>query len=158
MESGIDGVDMRSQRTDSLKRSLFREIWGLFKYGLVGGSSLALHVGLYHLFSRILWPSGYRTVEYVIALTIASIYNFLLHRTWTFGVKGSAVQMIGRYIGVILTSMAIQSIVFHIGVDLMHVYDYYVFVVSAALAALFQYFGHRFFTFHRRFEKIEIGY
>jgi putative flippase GtrA len=151
MEVGIESpLDIPSSEP-SMRDVLLREAWGLAKYGLVGGSSLALHVGLYHLQSRILWPQGSWTAEYVLALVIASVYNFVLHRMWTFGVQGSHLPMIGRYGGIVLCSMALQSIVFHIGVDLLRLYDYAVFAVSAACAALFQYFGHRFFTFHHRY-------
>lgn len=152
METGINQEIIQSQKVAFLKHRLFRELWGLFKYGLVGGSSLAIHTGLYHLQSRIIWADGNRTVQYVIALVIASMYNFTLHRTWTFSAKGYNHQMLLRYISIILVSMGTQSLVFHIGVDLMRVFDYYVFAVSVVFAALIQYFGHRFFTFHQKFE------
>lgn len=154
MENGINQEAIKSQAVHSLlKNRLIREIWGLFKYGVVGGSSLALHTGLYHLQSRIIWPDGYRTAQYVTALLISAVYNFTLHRKWTFSAKGYSHQMLLRYISVILISMGSQSVVFYIGVDLLHVYDYYVFAVSVVVASLIQYFGHRFFTFHQRFEK-----
>lgn len=138
-----------------LKRTLINECWGLFKYGVVGGSSLALHTGLYHVFSRFIWAQGPRTLEYVIALVTASIYNFTLHRIWTFSMNGYSHQMVVRYICVILTSMGMQSGIFYVGVSLMGIYDYYVFAVSVVFAATLQYFGHRFVTFNKRFERCE---
>ena len=141
-----------STRMELLKK----EIWGLFKYGVVGGSSLAIHAGLYHVFSRILWVQGSRTMEYVLALFIASIYNFTFHRKWTFAAKGYSHQMVVRYVIVVLTSMGVQSIIFHIGVDIMHVYDYAIFGVSIIFATIIQYLGHRLFTFHSRFERSKV--
>jgi putative flippase GtrA len=136
-----------------IKRKHVNECWGLFKYGIVGGSSLAMHTGMYHMLSRYLWIQGPRTMQYVVTLIIASLYNFTLHRIWTFSMQGYSHGMAARYVCVILSSMGIQSIVFHIGVTILGIYDYYVFAVSVVFAALFQYFGHRFVTFNKKFEK-----
>lgn len=133
-----------------------KEIWGLFKYGLVGGSSFCIHAGIYALLSRVVWESGSRTLEYVIALVIAALYNFTLHRLWTFSLSTYSHKMVFRYSAVLLGSMGLQSIIFHIGVERLGFFDGFVFLVAASFAALVQYLGHRFVTFNvKRFEKCE---
>jgi putative flippase GtrA len=119
----------------------------------VGGVSLVIHTGVYALLSRVVWEQGNRTLEYVIALTLASIFNFTLHRIWTFAVNTFSAGMVARYVTVILSSMTLQSILFHIGVERLGIFDFYVFFATAALAAVMQYFGHRFFTYNVHFEK-----
>lgn len=150
----INGTDDVVICSVCIKRKYVNECWGLFKYGIVGFSSLAIHAGLYHVLSRIVWQEGPKTLEYVIALVTASIYNFTLHRLWTFSMNGYSHGMVIRYICVVLTSMGMQSAVFHVGVTILGVYDYYVFAVSVVFATLLQYFGHRFVTFNKKFEKM----
>ncbi len=133
---------------------IVREFWRMFRYGIVGGTSLLLHAGLYALLSRVLWVEGNRTLEYVIALVITAVFNFTLHRIWTFAVKGFSSRMVARYVIVILSSMGIQSGIFFVGVELMGIYDFIVFFISAAIAAFLQYLGHRMFTFNVRFENV----
>ena len=64
-----------------------------------------------------------------------------------------------RYATVLLTSMGVQSLIFHVGVERLGLYDNAVFVVAdRAVAALWQYFGHRFVSFNvGRFEKTGAG-
>jgi len=73
--------------------------------------------------------------------------NFTLHRLWTFAVSTFNLSMILRYVSVIGLSMAMQSLVFHILVDMLHFYDYIGFVVASVAAVFFQYLLHRLFTF-----------
>ena len=108
-----------------------------------------IHAGLYHLFSRILFIEGSRTAEYTGALLIAAVYNFTLHRLWTFQLNYYSHAMLLRYITVVLTSMASQSVVFYIGHEVFGIYDYYVFVIATVFAAGIQYLGHRFVTFKK---------
>lgn len=132
---------------------LKKELWGLFKYGLVGGSSFLLHACIYGLLSRVVWADGHRTVEYVIALFFASLYNFTLHRIWTFSMNGYSHFMALRYATTILISMGIQSLLFYIGYERLGFYDYAVLIVAAGVAAVTQYLAHRFFTFNKKFEE-----
>lgn len=130
-----------------VKRSYVNELWRIFKYGVVGVLCLGIHVGLYHWMSRIVWESGNRTVQYALALTVSAIVNFTLHRLWTFAVSTFNLAMILRYVGVIGFSMAMQSVVFHVLVDILRFYDYIGFVVASVAAVFFQYLLHRLFTF-----------
>jgi putative flippase GtrA len=135
------------------KRFFRKEFWGLFKYGVVGGSSLLIHAGLYAWMSRIVWTSGSRTLQYTLALFIAAIYNFTLHRIWTFQVKEKSFTMVVRYSIVVLTSMALQSGAFYFVNDILHLFDVIAFAGAAGIAIIYQYFGHRFVTYNVRFEK-----
>lgn len=130
-----------------VKRSYVNELWRIFKYGVVGSASTFIHVGSYHLMSRVVWESGSRTLQYVIALTASAIFNFTLHHLWTFAVSTFQYRMIVRYVGVVGASMAMQSSIFYLFVDVLHWYDYIVFVMAFVISVGFQYFLHRIFTF-----------
>jgi hypothetical protein len=77
---------------------LWSEVWNLFKFGVVGVSSMLLNTAIYALFTRIVWPSGSRTLLSVIATMFAAIYNFLLHRGWTFKTRAFNAAILHRQI------------------------------------------------------------
>lgn len=136
-----------------LKRFFQKEFWGLFKYGIVGVSCLLLHAGLYAWVSRVLWPQGSRTLQYTVLLLLVACINFTLHRLWTFEVKTKSFAMVVRYSIVVGSSMGLQSIVFYVINDILHLHDSVAFAGASGIAIVYQYFGHRFVTYNKRFEK-----
>jgi putative flippase GtrA len=133
-----------------IKRKHLWTLWRIFKYGVVGVTSLLIHLGLYSWMSRVIWVSGNRTLEYAVALVCASIFNFTLHRLWTYNAGAFQLRMLAKYIVVIGSSMLMQSLVFHICIDWLHLFDYFAFAISAVFAIIYQYFLHLFFTFKSR--------
>ncbi|OGL73301.1 hypothetical protein A3E39_01130 [Candidatus Uhrbacteria bacterium RIFCSPHIGHO2_12_FULL_60_25] len=129
---------------------LWSEVWNLFKFGVVGGTSLGINAGVYALLSRVLWTEGNRTFESVIAVTISAVYNFTMHRTWTFKARGFNARMVARYIGVVVAGSALTGTLFYIGHEVLKIYDFIVLVGSAFLVAGVSYFTHRLYTFHPR--------
>ncbi|HWQ99256.1 MAG TPA: GtrA family protein [Candidatus Methylomirabilis sp.] len=128
--------------------SLWCEVWNLFKFGVVGGTSLGLNAGLYALQSRMFWTAGNRTLQAMIAVGLASFYNFSLHRSWTFKAKAFNSRMIGRYLVVMVGGTALHGGLFYIGHQLLGLYDLLVLVGAAFLVAIATYTSHRWYTFH----------
>jgi putative flippase GtrA len=137
----------------AFKRFFRKEFWGLFKYGIVGVSCLLLHAGSYAWVTRILWPQGSRTLVYTVLLLLVACINFTWHRLWTFQVKEKSFAMVIRYSVIVGTSMGLQSGVFYLINDILHLHDSIAFVGAAGIAIVYQYFGHRFVTYNVRFEK-----
>ena len=128
---------------------LFRkEFARLFSFGVIGVTSLALTVGLYALFSRVLWVSGPHTVEYVITVVIVTWLNYELNRHFTFGKVKRSPETMGRFALVALASIALNAIIFWIGHEIMHLSDFIVIIATAFLVAAFTFTSHRLFTFH----------
>lgn len=127
---------------------LWCEVWNLFKFGVVGGTSLALNAGIYALLSRALWTDGNRTAQAVIAVGLASFYNFTLHRAWTFKARAFNTKMVMRYLVVMAGGTALHGSLFYIGHEIFGWYDLAVLVGAAFLVALVTYGSHRWFTFH----------
>jgi putative flippase GtrA len=127
--------------------ALRKEFWTIFRFGLVGGSSALFKIGCYAVISRILWTSGSRSVQNVLALGIAMIYNYSLHRLWTFkhqkSTKGSAV----RYVLVVVAASLMDAGLFYLGHSVWHVYDFLVLAVIPFVVAVFTFLGHRYYTF-----------
>lgn len=119
-----------------------------FRFALVGGSSFLVKALAYTLISRILWNAGPRWVENIMALGIAMIYNYTLHRLWTFKFQTPHPGSAGRYVAVVAIASALDAVFFYIGHDILKVYDLLVLVVNAALIAAFTFSAHRWFTFH----------
>jgi putative flippase GtrA len=135
------------ERNVSLE-TIWSEVWNLFKFGVVGVTSLAINTGVYALLSRVLWPEGNRTLESVISVCISGIYNFSLHRAWTFGAREFGGAMIARYLSVVVVGASLSGALFYVGHELFHLYDIAVLIGSSFMVASVTYFLHRWFTFH----------
>ena len=127
---------------------LKKEFWQLFRFGVIGGLTVVIYFGLYTLASRVLWPSGNRTLESLLANIVSAVFNFFAHRRWTFAAHNdSAGKQIPRFILVAIIAVALQSFLFWIGHAVLHIYDLIVVVAVSALIPLFTYVVHRSFTF-----------
>jgi len=125
----------------------------MFRYGLVGGGSTLFFIGLYALLSKVLLPTWNLTLLDAIATVIGAVFNFMMHRAWSFKVRAFSVAMIRRYIITITVCSVAQVAFFHVGTAWLGVMDFIVQIALVPIIAGFQYLGHRMFTFHRRFEK-----
>lgn len=134
------------------RERIIKEFWGLFRYGIVGGASTLIFFGTYTILWKYLLPAWNRTLLDAIAICVSGIFNFTLHRTWTFRASGFNLKMVGRYIFTVVFGSGLQVLIFFIGHQILGFYDYGVQIVAIPLVALAQYFLHRFFTFHPRFE------
>lgn len=126
------------------------EFWTLFRFVLVGGSSFLLYAALYYSFSRLLFPQANHTVENFAANVLATIFNFLAHRGWTFKAEHRSWTQMVRFLIVVLTAMPLQSFIFWIGYRLFHIHDLIMIVVATALIPLYTYCMHRTFTFRKK--------
>lgn len=119
----------------------------LGKFIVVGGSSFVLFIAIYSLLS-LLFPDTSRTLLTFTSSVLSGVYNFTVHRYWTFrsrALVGSALQ---RYIVVVIVATMEQTVLFYVGHELLHLFDYLVQVLVAAPVAGTTYLLHRFFTFH----------
>ena len=133
--------------------TLLREFMHLFMYGFVGGSSFVINAGVYWVLSYIVWPTAPNWILNIPALCIAAIYNFTLHRTLSFRIDAFSRNMVGRYLFVVIASMAVNSTLFYIGNEVLKLYDLIVLVFAGGTVAVGTYFLHRLFTFHPSHEK-----
>ncbi len=128
---------------------VWKEASRLIRFGVIGGVSFALFALLYAALSRWLWTSGNRTLENFLATIIASTFNYLAHRTWTFkvGGEGRHLKHIGRYLFVVGTAMGIQLFFFWLGHEVFHFFDFAVAIALQGFIPIYTYLMHRFFTF-----------
>jgi putative flippase GtrA len=149
MTPGLDKLKMKFKDRDWL----VREFWQMVRYGIVGGGSTVFFLGLYALFSKVLFRTWNPTLLDALALTVSAVFNFMLHRAWSFKAKGFSVGMIHRYLVTIVSASLLQVALFHVGTAWLGFLDFYVQIVLVPFIAWVQYVGHRMFTFHPRFEK-----
>ncbi len=119
----------------------------LIRFLIVGGLSAFLLFGMYALLSRVIWPHGNHTLEQAIAIMGAAAFNFFAHRTITYRARGSHTLHAKRYILVFICANLAQSVLFWIGHEALHLYDFFVLVIVTGLIALGTYTAHRFYTF-----------
>jgi putative flippase GtrA len=125
-----------------------REWKTVIRFGLVGGSSFLVKAGMYALLSRVIWNDGPRSIQNIIALGIAMVYNYTLHRFWTFTTHQPMNGSAQRYVMVVVTAAVLDAAFFYVGHDILHIYDFLVLVLGALTGALFTFSAHRLFTFH----------
>jgi putative flippase GtrA len=128
------------------------EFWRLFKYGIVGFTSLGIFMGTYALLSRVLWTSGNKTLLDAIALVVSGCVNYSLHRVWTFKAGSHSTKMVVRYVISISGSTILQTILFHVGNTMLGLNDFIVQIALVPFIAAVQYVINRQYTFNRRFE------
>lgn len=127
---------------------IWNEAWNLFKFGVVGLTSLAIDVGVYALLSRVVWIAGPRTGLSLISTSISAMFNFLMHRSWTFKTQAFSVAMVIRYLSVLLAGTLINGTLFYVGHEILHLHDILVKIGSVFIVAGGSYTLHRWYTFH----------
>jgi len=125
-----------------------REWKTVFRFGVVGVSSLFVKTSAYAILSRIVWTAGPRTLENAMALGVSMVYNYLLHRFWTFRYQKAMNGSAQRYAIVVVVASMLDIGVFYVGHDILGIYDFAVLIGGAFIVALFTFTAHRFFTFH----------
>jgi putative flippase GtrA len=119
----------------------------IVRFLCIGGISFLCNYALYYVLSRLIWPTGNRTLENFLATAITSILNYLAHRQWTFRSQGRHRTQLTRYIGVAVSAILMQSALFWIGYHLLQANDLVVIFVVAIMIPFYTYLAHKFFTF-----------
>jgi putative flippase GtrA len=132
----------------ALRELIVREGKTFVRFALVGGSSFLVKAAAYTLLSRVIWNAGPRWVENILALGVAMVYNYTLHRLWTFKFQKPHPGSAPRYVIVVAIASLLDAVLFYVGHDMLKVYDLIVLAVDAALIAGFTFSAHRLFTFH----------
>jgi putative flippase GtrA len=131
----------------SLIRSEARK---LLMFATVGFSSLMLIIGLYTLFSRVIWVSGPRTLEYAIVVSFVAWVNYEANRHFTFQSYQRSFGSMGRFTSIAVIAASINSILFWVGTEIFYFQDFFVIIADAAFVGIFTFSSHRLFTFHER--------
>lgn len=129
--------------------SYIRREWRLLaKYVFVGGSSFFVKAGSYAVISRLIQPGGVREIQNVYAIAVAVVYNYTLHRFWTFRRKKPAPGSMARYACVVGFSVLLDAGLFAIFHTILGVNDAVTIVLVGGIMALYGFLGHTFFSFH----------
>ena len=121
---------------------------GMFaRFVIVGGLSTLINLGLYALFSRVLFPGGDKVIESAPAFLLSVLFNFAAHRAWTYRGEKTNLSQLFRYVLVVGTSTLLQTSLFWLGHDWFGFYDIAVVLADTAITAVFTFFAHKSFTF-----------
>jgi putative flippase GtrA len=131
-----------------LSPSVRSEIGRMFRFGVIGVASLGLNVGFYALLSRVIWPDGSRTLEYVISTIIVTYLNYEANRHFTFDVRQRTVGAMGRFATVAVIALGLNASLFWFWHEVLYLPDLWVIVGSTLIVAVFTFSSHRLFTFH----------
>jgi putative flippase GtrA len=102
----------------------------------------------YALFALFLLVFGYLPslyLSYAVAVTLA----FVLHRRFTFRVRGNALVDFVRFVGVYVVSLAVNSVVLPVLVELVGLHPLIAQGIALVITTLFSYVGHKWFSFRR---------
>lgn len=132
-----------------LKR-LRAELPRLASFGVIGVASLLLNLGLYALFTRILWPTGNRNALYAVDVVLVTLANYEANRLFTFDAKQRTIGGVGRFAIVAVIALALNSALFWFGHQVSGINDFVVIILNTLIVAFFTFSMHRIFTFHER--------
>lgn len=142
---------------DRVPEKVRAELRRFSMFVVIGTLSVALNLTIYFLLSRVAWPAGNHTLEYVITVTIVTWLNYEANRRFTFDAKQRSIGNMGRFATVAVIALGLNSTLFWFGHEVLHQWDLAVIVVATAIVASFTFTSHRFFTFHpdpwRHFKK-----
>lgn len=132
----------------SVARQWKLEFFRLMRFGVIGIFSLLANLGLYAFLTRILWPHGPRTLQYVIVTILVTWLNYEANRWFTFQVAVRSRAAMGRFAVVAFLALGLNAGLFWLGHDVFGMWDFAVIVVNAFVVAVFTFVSHRLFTFH----------
>lgn len=139
---------MFKEKIQQLKEAVWRERVTLFRYFMVGGTSFVVKFLAYVFQSRLVWRGGSESIQNIIALIAAMIYNYTLHRFWTFRHQAPAPGSAHRYILVTILWNSVDAGMFWLLHDVFHVYDLLILFINSGTIMFASFFTHRLFTFH----------
>lgn len=125
-----------------------RERRTLTRYFIVGLTSFGVRFGSYAVISRLVWVNGPRSIENVCALIIALVYNYTLHRYWTFRHQEPAAGTVHRFLIATVVWNVVDAGLFALLHDVFHVFDLLILFINTGLIMTMSFLTHRLFTFH----------
>lgn len=102
----------------------------------------------YALFAVFLLFFGYLAslyLSYAVAVTVA----FVLHRRFTFRVRGNVAVDFVRFVGVYVVSLAVNTVVLPVLVEVVGLHPLVAQGISLVITTLISYVGHKWFSFRR---------
>jgi putative flippase GtrA len=131
-------------------RAIRAELPRLIRFGFIGASSVVLVMAGYALVSRVLWPNGPATLEYVGVVSIIAWINYEANRHFTFGKQSRSRGSLARFATVAVVATGLNAILFWLGHEVFHLWDFGVIFGASVCVAFFTFTSHRFWTFHER--------
>ncbi len=131
---------------ESILQHVQREKRSVGVFLVIGTSCLLLTVVSYTFVSRILWPSGPRTLEYALVILVMTYVNYEANRFFTFrGARNKTT--LSRFAIVAVGAFTLQNMIFWLGHDVFGFWDVGIILLSTAIVAFFTFASHRLFTF-----------
>jgi putative flippase GtrA len=134
---------MRRFSPRALRALLAREE---IRFLLVGGVNTVVGYGLFALFLLV---TGYLASLY-LSYACAIVLAFVLHRRFTFRVRGNVAVDFIRFVGVYVVSLAINTVVLPLLVEVAGLHPLVAQGVALVITTVISYVGHKLFSFRRR--------
>ena len=117
------------------------------RFGLVGVANTLIDFALYWILSRYVLVDEYVAAK-MISYFGALINSYLMNKYWTFGASERSLWEAMRFLLIIATSWAVNSLTMRlsIGVGLQ---DIFAFFLATLASALFNFTLQKFFTFRK---------
>jgi putative flippase GtrA len=131
---------------EQVKRGdLLALFWELVRFGWVGVLTMALYAGQMWAFHRLNdWPTW---VNATVADGPCLVFNYLMHRSFSFRSTRRHAEAGPRYLTVQLTGLGINSAVLWYSVDYMRWAFLPTQVTAVLILALFSYTAQKFWSF-----------
>jgi putative flippase GtrA len=121
-----------------------------FRFLLVGGINTVVGYGLF----VVLQLSVGEVIGYLgslfISYAVGTVVAFILHRRFTFRVQGNLVVDFLRFCSVYVVSLAINTAVLPLLVELVHLDPLVAQALTIIITTVLSYTGHKVFSFRRK--------
>jgi putative flippase GtrA len=117
---------------------------------LVGGCNTLFSTSLFVVLTIVFGRSVPSAVSLAIAWIVSLLTAFFVYRKLVFRVKGHALRDLARFAGVNLTSLLINAGLLTLLVDVWGLPAIPVQLGVTCIIVVFNYFGHRNYSFRRR--------
>ena len=126
----------------------------LILYVVFGGLTTLVNILLYYLCTRLMGINEYAANS--VAWTVSVLFAFVTNKIWVFESRSMAMRVLLRellsFVAARLLSLLLDMGILYLGIDVLHMDDLVVKIVSNILVILFNYIASRFFIFKRKGE------